>query len=39
LAELGFRRRGLLVSMGFIVVLGLALYFKIREVDRKHGLD
>lgn len=39
LAELGFRRQGLQISMIFIVVLGLALYFKIREVDRKHGLD
>ncbi|MGA1195232.1 MAG: cytochrome c3 family protein [Candidatus Latescibacterota bacterium] len=39
LAELGFRRRGLQISMIFIFVLGISLYLKIREVDRKHGLE
>ena len=38
LAELGFRRKGLQISLVCIFVLGLSLFFKIRDVDRKHGL-
>jgi hypothetical protein len=39
LAELQFRRKGLGVSLIVIVVVGLALVLKIREVDRRRGLQ
>ncbi len=36
LAELKFRRRGLFASLGAILLLVVALGFKIRDVDRRH---
>ena len=38
LEELEFRRKGLGVSLILIVIVGCALYLKIREVDRRRGL-
>ena len=37
LAELQFRRKGLGVSLIIIVAVGVALFLKIREVDRRRG--
>ncbi len=34
-AELGFRRRGLAVSLGLIVIVVIALGFKIRQLERR----
>jgi predicted CXXCH cytochrome family protein len=36
-AELAFRRRGLFVSLGVILVFVVALTLKIRELDRRRG--
>lgn len=38
MAELQFRRKGLGVSLVIILVVAVALFFKIREVDRRRGL-
>ena len=32
-AEYRFRRRGLFVSLGFMILLALAIYLKIRQVE------
>ncbi|MFQ5543369.1 MAG: hypothetical protein ACE5FY_03340 [Nitrospiria bacterium] len=36
LAELQFRRKGLAISIIFILVLAAGIFFKIKEVDKKH---
>lgn len=38
LRELQFRRKGLAVSIVFIVVLAVGLFLKIKDVDKKHPL-
>lgn len=38
LGEIRYRRTGLLVALVFILLLIIGLYFKIKEVDRKHGV-
>jgi predicted CXXCH cytochrome family protein len=38
LAELAFRRRGLVISLGAILLMVVALALKIRELDRRAGL-
>lgn len=38
LAELQFRRKGLALSIVFILVLALGIYLKIRELDKKHPI-
>jgi cytochrome c553 len=38
LAELQFRRKGLAISIVFILILATGLYLKIREVDKKQPL-
>ncbi|MFQ5864974.1 MAG: cytochrome c3 family protein [bacterium] len=38
LVELQFRRKGLAVSIVFILILAAGLYLKIKEVDRKHPI-
>lgn len=38
LAELQFRRKGLGVSLVFILILAAGLYLRIKEADRKHPL-
>jgi hypothetical protein len=39
LAELRFRRRGLAVSLGAILLLVVALALKVRQIDRRHAED
>ncbi len=38
LAELQFRRKGLAVSLVFLLILAVGLYFKIKEIDLKHPI-
>ncbi len=38
LAEIQFRRKGLAISIIFILVLATGLYLKIKEVDKKHPI-
>lgn len=38
LQEIQYRRKGLGISLIFIAIVGVALYLKIREVDRRRGL-
>jgi hypothetical protein len=38
IAELQFRRKGLGVSLVIILAVAIALFFKIKEVDRRRGL-
>jgi hypothetical protein len=38
LAELQFRRKGLALSIIFILILAAGLYLKIKEVDQKHPI-
>ena len=39
LAELQYRRRGLAVSLGAILIVVIALGLKVREIDRRHSAD
>jgi predicted CXXCH cytochrome family protein len=38
LAELSYRRRGLALSLGAILLVVVGLALKLRQIDRKHGL-
>jgi poly-gamma-glutamate capsule biosynthesis protein CapA/YwtB (metallophosphatase superfamily) len=37
IAELNYRRRGLAVSLGAILLVVIALGLKVREIDRRHS--
>jgi predicted CXXCH cytochrome family protein len=39
IAELRYRRRGLAVSLGAILLVVIALSLKVREIDRRHSSD
>jgi hypothetical protein len=39
MAELGFRRKGLAVSLFFIVFLAVLVYLKIREIEGRQQTD
>ena len=37
LAELNFRRKGLVVSLVFIIFLAVLVYLKLREIERRQA--
>jgi hypothetical protein len=37
LAELNFRRKGLVVSLAFIMFLAVLVYLKLREIERRQA--